>query len=109
MQREVCKAYGTVSPVGEDALRATDAALRDWGVSSCLSLQGSMLVLSFEGVFFPLEDFLAALRPFLESDCTGRIDVFDLEGWRMTRARIGGTEIRLSHAGLNDVLSWSNH
>ena len=42
--------------------------------------------ISFEGVFFPLDDVLDALRPLLCAESSGKIDLIDMEAWTLTRA-----------------------
>lgn len=109
MRQEPCKAYGNLSPAGEDAVQAVDRVFMDWGLSQRAELEGDLLRIAFEGVFFPLDDVLAALKPYLCSDSSGKVDIIDMEGWTLTRAVFTGTEIRLSSAGLNDVLAYSGH
>ena len=109
MRQEPCKAYGNLSPAGEDAVRAVDRVFMDWGMSQRAELEGDILRVAFESVFFPLDDILVSLKPFLRPDSSGKMDLIDMEEWTLTRAIFAGTEIRLSSAGLNDVLAYSGH
>ena len=109
MRTEPCKAYGNVVPASPALRDAVCAVCADWGLADCVELEGDILRISFEGVFFPQEDVVEAIRPYLTGESSGRLDVFDLEGWRMTRATFAGTEVRLASSGLNDVLAYSGH
>ena len=109
MRQEPCKAYGNLSPAGEKAVQAVDRVLMDWGIQQRAELAGDILRISFEGVFFPMDDVLAALKPFLCPISSGKMDLINMEEWTLTRAVFAGTEIHLSSAGLNDVLAYSGH
>lgn len=116
MRQEPCKAHGYVFPADADLKQAIDTALESWNISECTLLEGEIFNLDFEGVFFPLDDVIKALQPYLHdqnslSACqpkrSGKIDVFDLEKWTLTRALITGTTIHVSTVGLNHVLDYS--
>ena len=68
-----------------------------------------MLNIAFEGALFPLDDIVEALIPCLNEASSGKIDLCDMENWTLTRASFTGREVRLSTAGLNDVLAYSGH
>ena len=70
---------------------------------------GDIFRISFEGVFFPLDDVLDALRPLLCAESSGKIDLIDMEAWTLTRAAFSGTEITVKTVGLNHVLAYSGH
>lgn len=116
MRQEPCKAHGYVFPADADLKRAIDTALESWNIPECTLLEGEICNLAFEGVFFPLDDVLKALQPYLHDQASlsirqpkrsGKIDVFDLEKWTLTRALITGTTIQVSTVGLNHVLDYS--
>lgn len=106
MRQEPCKVHGYLTPADE-AVRATvDAVLIDWSLPPCTDLEGEILRLDFEGVFFPLDDVLAGLANL---SLSGKIDVIDMEAWTLTRALFTDGAVRVSTVGLNHVLAYSGH
>ncbi len=110
MRREPCKAWGHLFPADETARRAANSALEAWGLPPCADLDDAgVLNIAFEGALFPLDDIVEALIPCLNEASSGKIDLCDMENWTLTRASFTGREVRLSTAGLNDVLAYSGH
>lgn len=109
-QPVLVKVYGGLSPVND----AVFAKLFDACAGSLpqeeeppLRLEKNLAVLSFEGVCFPIEDFIAELGSVLSPEMSGRIDYLDLENWAMTRYVAEGGKIRSSGASLNNVMDYS--
>ena len=105
-QSPLCKAYGHVYPCG-DALygalaRAVAGAMGQDEEEAVLVREGDMARISFEGIYFPVEEVVQALREHL-------LDYLDLEDWRLTRYRLEEGEVRPSSAPLNNVLAFSGH
>ena len=98
------KVYGNIYPADSAMFQSLQAICGE-----AVEMEGDLLRLSFEGIWFPLEDVLAALRPCLKSDCQGKLDYLDLEAWTLVRHTFAGTEIQLSRAPLNNVLDYSGH
>ena len=94
MREEPCKTYGHLFPADQHIADAVGAVLSDWNIPECTELEGDIFRISFEGVFFPLDDVLDALRPLLCAESSGKIDLIDMEAWTLTRAAFSGTEIR---------------
>ena len=109
MRQEPCKANGHLFPADERTLAAVNAVLADWSIPECTEREGDIFRVAFEGVFFPLDDVLEALRPLLHDDSAGKIDLIDMEGWTLTRATFKGREISTKTVGLNHVLAYSGH
>lgn len=106
------KVYGNVYP----ASPALFASLADCCRSGCVSenddipvveLSGDILRISYEGMFFPLDDVLERLVPLLAPAMQGKIDYIDLEEWTLTRHRIKGTSLTATSAPLNAVMDYS--
>lgn len=74
-----------------------------------LSLAGNLLNIAYEGCYFPVEEFLAALKPELEAASQGKLDYIDMEKWTLTRYTFNGGLVTFSTRGLNDVLAHSGH
>ncbi|MFR6520004.1 MAG: hypothetical protein ACLUPV_12585 [Bilophila wadsworthia] len=99
MREEPCKTYGHLFPADQHIADAVGAALSDWNIPECTELEGDIFRISFEGVFFPLDDVLDALRPLLCAESSGKIDLIDMEAWTLTRAAFSGTEITVKPWG----------
>ncbi len=112
MRDPLVKVYGHVYPADaslETALRAALAdALPDSDDEPLLDRVGDMLRISFEGSYFPEEEVVAALRA-AAGTLQGKMDVIDLEGWRLTRHSFHDGELRSRVAPLNNVLDYSGH
>lgn len=85
------KVYAALAPAGPDLaerLRLAVAGAQRAGFcpgaepGEIVALQGDTLLISYEGMAFPLEDALAVLEG---SILTGKLDFLDLEAWTLTR------------------------
>lgn len=104
------KVYGHVWPAGSAMLDALGAVLAPQAdAAEVLELDGDLLRLSFEGIYFPLEEVLEALVPHLGADSRGKIDYLDLDAWTLTRHSIAEGGVACSSASLNNVLDYSGH
>lgn len=114
MSREpLFKVYGHVYPINADfyadLARACADALPDADDIPVLEKDGDMARISFEGVYFPVDEVLEALARHLGSEHKGKLDVLDMDGWRLTRHVLEGGRINTSSAPLNNVLDYSGH
>lgn len=104
------KIYGNISPADAalaDALtKATGTALPAPD-EAIVTREGDLVCLSFEGLYFPLEDALAALRQHLAPQHAGKIDYIDIEAWMLTRHTIENGALHIRSAPLNSVLDYS--
>ena len=66
-----------------------------------------MLRISFEGLYFPEEDVVATLEQHLKPSQVGKLDILDLDAWRMRRYVIGQGTITSRANSLNNVLDYS--
>ena len=107
------KVYGHVYPVDRefyDALaHACADALPDETDIPVIEMDGDMARISFEGTYFPVDETLEALARGLRPDHKGKLDVLDMEGWRLTRHVFDAGHIKSSSASLNNVLDYSGH
>ena len=110
MKRVLIKVYAGLHPADAacaDSVRQAGAdAMHDssdpWLFHAC-----DLLRISFEGVYFPEDDVLAALEVCLPAHACGKMDVLDLDAWELRRyAREDGT-FRLSRRNLNAVLDYA--
>lgn len=116
MRNILCKVYAGLSSADEPLRAAVENAARsavgrdeDW-----LFLDGdNLLRISFEGIYFPLEEVLEALDGNLTPEAEGKLDYLDLEAWTLERhifQAAPGTPRRTSATrSLNHVLAYSGH
>lgn len=108
-QPVLLKVYGGFMPASprlHEALRQiAGTALPAENV--CVALDGDMASLSFEGIYFPLEETLEAIREYANEETRGRLGVLDIENWTLCRHEINGKEISARSQGLNSVLDYS--
>ena len=74
-----------------------------------IDLDGSLLSIHFEGLYFMIDDFLAAISPHITQDMEGRIDYIDMDEWTMTRFWINKGMLSHNTADLNQVMDFSGH
>lgn len=108
-QPVLIKVYGNLFPADEAILQALlpIASLASPQESAPIILEGDLLLISFEGVYFPLEDLVECLKGLLKSGMEGKIDFLDIENWKMTRYLIGDGKISHNSVGLNHVMDYS--
>ena len=94
-------ALAAVKKAGEPALGHDDA---DW-----LFLEGEILRISWEGVYFPLEEVLAAFSNALLKNAEGRLDYLDMEEWSLTRHLKSAEGFQSSTRDLNQILEYSGY
>lgn len=111
MRNILVKVYGYLKPCDSSCLPSLESALYLLGAEAegVLKLEGGMLQLSYEGVYFPLEDFLRAVSPLLSAQSEGKIDYLDLEAWELTRYRFENGFVTSAKSDLNNVLAFSGH
>lgn len=107
------KVYGHIYPVSEaffsDLTRACADALADDANEPVLAREGDLARFSLEGAYFPVEEVLAAVTRHLRPEHKGKLDVLDLENWRLIRHVFTQGKIHVSAAPLNNVLEHSGH
>ncbi len=107
------KVYGHVYPVSsafyDDLAHACADALPDADDIPVLEKDGDMARISFEGMYFPVNEVLEALARYLGPEHKGKLDVLDMGGWRLTRHVFEEGRINSSSAPLNNVLDYSGH
>jgi len=83
----IARVYAGFSPAHE----ACRLAVENAGITALgtdipwLFLKGDILQITWEGVYFPLDEVLQALSACLPPEAEGKIDFLDLEGWSLTR------------------------
>lgn len=109
-QPVLIKTYGNIYPASKELLRELAARMQDAIPAGNVTVaNGDMLLLSFEGIYFPLEEVLAGIERHITGQSAGKLDYLDLEAWRLTRFRIENGKISSSSAPLNNVLDYSGH
>ncbi|MDE7371665.1 MAG: hypothetical protein K2N07_08010 [Desulfovibrio sp.] len=110
-QPVLLKVYGNLFPADEadrEAL-AQACAGRVPADGEAVLREGDLVRISFEGLYFPVEDVLEAIAARLKPGQQGKLDVLDLEAWRLTRHLFAEGRITSRTAPLNNVLDFSGH
>ena len=111
-QPVLLKVYGNLYPADaadlEALARAAASCVRE-GPEEVVTLEGDLLRISFEGLFFPVDEVLEALAAVLRPEQKGKLDVLDLEAWTLTRHLFADGRISSRSAPLNNVLDFSGH
>ena len=110
-QPVLLKVYGNLFPADEADREALAKACADRVPAECDAVlrEGDLVRISFEGLYFPVEELLEALAERLAPGQQGKLDVLDLEAWRMTRHLFADGRITSRGAPLNNVLDFSGH
>lgn len=111
MRNRIVKVYGHLRPCLPEWLGPMQGSLGILGeeADGVLHISGELLNISYEGVYFPIEDFLQALAPLLDSASQGKVDYMDMDAWRLTRYSFDNGFITKSERDLNSVLDYSGH
>ncbi|MDR2572963.1 MAG: hypothetical protein LBC94_01235 [Desulfovibrio sp.] len=108
--RVLIKVYGHIQPVSDDFFTALvkicSDAISDGQDGSILRREEETVRISFEGLYFPLEETLHLLARHIGPEHRGKLDVLDIENWRLSRHVFDGG-LRSSSAGLNSVMDYA--
>lgn len=103
------KIYGAFHPAPE----TVDEALAELqgqviGDADWLDRHNDMLRISYEGIWFPVEEALQILAETLPPKASGKLDVLDLDAWTLTRHLWQDGEFHASPSrDLNSVMDYS--
>lgn len=103
------KVYGNFCPANELLFQKMTGACAS-AVSleqPVVFLEGDLLRISFEGVYFPVDEVLTVFQDYITLNARGKLDYLDLENWTMTRYIFKNGKISSSSAPLNNVLDYS--
>ncbi len=111
MRPVLVKVYGFLRPVSRNELAELREALAlvDAEAGEVLTLNGELMNISYEGTFFPLDDFLLAAAPMAQRGCHGKIDYLDLEAWKLRRYICENGSFQGKERDLNSVMEYSGH
>lgn len=101
------KVYGAFEPVNDSIESSLSQLLIVNDGSSWWRLDGQMVHIEFEGMYFPVDDALDSLRSSFVSATKGKLDVLDIEAWEMTRYIFEEGTFKSTLRNINDVLAFS--
>ena len=105
------KVYAGLHPAdaacADSVRRAGTAALHGNG-DAWLFHERDLLRISFEGLYFPEDEVIAALDAYLPAQAQGKLDVLDLEDWELRRYAREDGSFRMVRRDLNQVLEYSS-
>lgn len=106
------KTYGNLAPASA-ALAGKLECIASAGIpvqeNPIISLHASLLTISFEGIWFPWEEILDCILAQLDPLQEGRLDIIDIEHWRLTRHIFANGLMTVNSAPLNNILAYSGH
>lgn len=110
-QPVLLKVYSNLYPVTEAFAKKLEEATRgaycaEEGTQIFFH-EGNMARIAFEGLAFPVEEYIACIRKHLTPAMTGKLDVLDIEAWQLTRFSFQGGFIQERKASLNSVMDYS--
>ncbi len=109
MRHILVKVYGSVHPLApedrDSLLKRLEILLDDEAVD----FDGDMVRMSYEGMYFPIDEVLEIVQEYLHAGSQGRIDYIDMDGWRLHRHMIEGTTITEKSNNLNNILDFAGH
>ena len=112
-RQPLLKVYGHIYPVDEALYAALEHACADAMPDEddlpVIERDGDMARISFEGIYFPLDDVLDVLTAHVRAEHKGKLDVLDLESWRLIRHIFTQGRVDVHSAPLNNVLDYSGH
>ena len=116
MRPITAKVYAAFFPADEEMRKAVEAAgVEAVGLDPArICLEGNILRISWEGVYFPVEEVLAILAASLGAEAEGKLDAIDLDAWTLTRHTLhreaGNQAVFITHTrGLDHILAYSGH
>lgn len=104
------KVYGNLSPYEPELAEKLKTVLKGcYPPEEALRIDGDLLLISFEGIYFPLDEVITLISADLYPSMTGKVDYLDIENWRLVRYVINKGIITRSEAPLNNVMDYSGH
>ncbi len=108
MEHVLVKVYGDLCPVNDTLANALLREQPDQTSGEpALTRHTDMLLFSFEGTFYPMEEVLHLVRAALTPELEGKIDYIDMEAWILTRYIVSGGFIHCTTRSLNHVMAYS--
>lgn len=114
MRHVLVKVYAAFSDADEacrDAVAGAGGGALGTG-EPWLFLEDGLLRISWEGMYFPLDEVVAALEHSLGAAAEGKLDYLDLDAWTLTRYVADGSgagRFVSTTRSLNQVLEYSGH
>ncbi|MFV0423495.1 hypothetical protein [Oleidesulfovibrio sp.] len=110
MEHILIKVYGNLRPVTAsfaEQLQAEQPEKEDG--TEALELDGDMLLFSFEGMYYPIDEVVDIVKAGLTAAMEGKIDYIDMDEWTLTRYTISKGTITHATRSLNHVMAYSGH
>ncbi|MCG8532068.1 MAG: hypothetical protein MI749_15585 [Desulfovibrionales bacterium] len=108
MEHILIKVYGSISHASPALYEAAKHVVAEQA-DDAVDLDGTFFTISFEGIYFMMDEFIDAIKPHLTKECSGRIDYIDVDEWTLTRFWIENGLITHNTADLNHVMDHSGH
>jgi len=108
------KVYANIYPAGQELYNAlinelSGLYIEDELEGNIVDLKNDLILISFEGIHFPIEEIIETIEAFLSPTSQGKVDYIDLENWRLTRYIIKGKHISHRSNSLNAIMEYSQN
>ena len=107
------KVYGHIYPA-QTKLERDLAMVLQSAIQDTLSLdvpllerENDLVRISFEGLYFPVDEVIEVIAKHITPDQQGKLDVLDIEHWQMTRYFFEQGQITSRTTSLNQVMDYS--
>lgn len=110
-QPVLLKVYGSIHPAEESLSNALSqiAANAIPYDGHIITVYKDIIGISFEGIYFPVDETLSTIKKYLHGNETGRLDILNLEEWKLQRHKIANGHISGQSVPLNNVLAAAGH
>lgn len=110
-QPVLLKVYAHITPTSDAMVADLEEAVRD-AISAeedaqVVFREGTLARVAFEGIYFPVDEVVEAFARHLTPEMAGKLDVLDLEAWRLTRYVFAAGKVDRRHNSLNGVLDYN--
>lgn len=108
------KVYANIYPANEDLYHALASELSgiysvDNSENKVVEIDNDLILISFEGIYFPIEEVINRIKDFLTTSTQGKVDYIDMEEWTLTRYTIKDKGISAKSNSLNAVMDYSRN
>ncbi len=102
----IIKVYGHIWPCNKSDFESLKPIM-PFSEQDILFFENDMLRISYEGMYFPLDDVIDVIANLLHPKSQGKLDYIDLEEWTLNRHEIKGKHINSKTISLNQALDYS--
>ena len=100
MQRPPIRVFAVIHDLD---VEQGDALARDFPFEEVIR-DGNAMELEYEGVYFPVDEFVEALTPLVTGKVVAHVDAIDNDAWTITRYKITAEETKTRTVDIDNVM-----